>query len=162
MKSIMRVPRTAASEVSSDNFVKACITFQQAKAFLSQHMNGADVAKLDTVSLAIYNLANKAVTRSMKSAGIRAVKSGERKPLYEIITQVMKNRSSFDTETVMEALKRRGMMPKAEDPRSYITNTLSTRKDLFKRISRGQYKVKPARKLVYVKKPAKQLPAATV
>jgi hypothetical protein len=163
MKALMRTPMSTVADVSEDSFVKACVSFQHAKTFLASYLNGADVTSIDAVSSAVYNLTNKAVTRHKKSANLRAVKSGARRPLHALIAQTMRGRKQFSSQDVMDALKRRNMLPRVEDARGTISNALGMHKKVFQRVKLGVYKLKPAAgKLVYVvKKTPKELPAAT-
>lgn len=162
MKALVHA-RSTIADVSEDDFVKACVAFQQAKVFLATYLNGADVASIDGVSFAVYNLTNKAVVRHKRAANGRAVKSGARPPLHTLIAQAMRGRKQFNSQDVMDALKRRNMLPRVEDARSTISNALGMHKKVFQRVKLGVYKLKPStNKLLYTaKKAPKELPAKT-
>ncbi len=156
--------RTAVPEVSNDQFVAACIAFQQAKSVLSQHLGSADLHQLNTVSGAVYDLANKALRRKMKEAPVektRAVKNGTRVPFREVIAQAVRGRRKFTIPEVIEALKKRQALPEAVDVGAYISATLSTNTDMFKRIERGLYTLKTTRRRLALKAAPKGLPEAT-
>jgi hypothetical protein len=151
------------NEVSVDQFVKACVTFQQAKAILGQHLNGADVVACDTISSAVYKLANKAVSHQMRTHGntISQVKRGDRIPFPQAIAQAVRNKPTFDTQTVIDAMKRRGTLPRAENIKAYVSSTLSGHAELFVRVERGVYRLKKRRLVWAVKKEPKALPEKT-
>jgi hypothetical protein len=162
MKPFIRLPATAANEVSTDQFVRACVAFQQAKTVLSQHLNGADAMACDNVSRAVYNLANRALAR--KTPTKRTDPSGKRLTLPEAVAQSIHGKKSFDSQTVVEAMKRRGTLPKVENVKNYISTVLSTHKDRFKRLERGVYCLKEPvkKKLVFApNKAPKELPSKT-
>jgi hypothetical protein len=163
MKKPFRLPASAINELSPDQFIRACVAFQQAKSALSQHLNGADAAACDTVSRAVYDLANKAVSHNMRnhSKTILAVKSGKRLPLYQAIAKAVQGKKTFNSQTVIDAMKRRGTLPRAEKLKEYLTSTMSAHPELFKRVERGVYQLKISRKLVFEKKPPKELPGKT-
>jgi len=155
---------SAVPEVSNDQFVAACVAFQQAKVALAQHLGQADLTQLDTVSSAVYDLANKALRRKMKDEkNVRqaAVHRGERKPFYEIIASAVQGRKKFTIPDVVEALKKRGQLPEAMDIPAYISTTLGTHKERFTRVERGVYKFKGTRRLLTLKRQPKALPAVT-
>ncbi len=154
--------RNATSEVSNDTFVAACVAFQQAKTNLASHLGGADLEKLDAVSLSVYDLANKALRRKMKEAPSKtsqAVQSGSRKPFRDLIAQAVQGRKRFTIPEVIEALKKRGTLPESVDLNGYIARTLST-SELFKRVDRGVYRFNNRRQLALKGKP-KELPSTT-
>lgn len=162
MKPLIRFPATAVDELSTEQFVKACVAFQQAKTVLSQHLNGGDVVACDTVSRAVYNLAN--VRLNQKTHTKRVNKNGQRVTLADAVVQAVRGRQSFDSQTVVDAMKRRGTLPKVENVKNYISTVLSMNKTKFRRLNRGLYCLKaPAKKkLVYAtNKPPKELPAKT-
>ncbi len=166
MKALVRMPATAVNEVSSDQFVKACVQFQQAKTLLSQHLSGADVTACDNVSRAVYNLANKALTRKAgrPPMNAKALKGGKHVSLVDRIVQAVQGKKSFDIQTVIDSMKRRGTLPKAENTKNYVSNLLSMNPTRFKRLERGVYCLKASgkKKLVYApKKTPKELPAKT-
>lgn len=157
-----RLPASAINELSPDEFIRACVAFQQAKTVLSQHLNGADAAACDTVSLAVYDLANKALTRKMLApASGREVRSGERLPLHQAIAKAVRGKKTFDTQTIIDSMKRRGTLPQSKNLRGYITATLCAHTELFKRVKTGVYRLRSPRKLVFENKPPKELPAKT-
>lgn len=157
MKPLIRLPKTAANEVSDDEFVTACVAFQHAKGILSVYLNGADAQTADLVSLAVYKLANKAVARNVRTT---PQKNEARQPLHACIAQAMRGRKKFNIQDAMDALTRRNQLPKVANVRSTISNALGLHKSVFQRVTTGVYKVKE-RKLVFDKKTPKQLPAST-
>jgi hypothetical protein len=149
---------SAVNEVSTDDFVRACVAFQQAKQQLSAHLNGADVTACDNVSRAVYSLANKAMVQQQK----RPVRRG-RVSLKQLVLQAVRGRTLFTAQIILDQLTQQKVLPKYKNARGNIHALLSAEKKLFERVSLGTYRLKkPAKRLVFAdKKTPKQLPART-
>ena len=88
--------------------------------------------------------AKKAATKvntSNAAEGRRAVARGDRPPMKEAMATVM-GKSHMDAAGVLEGLEKRGWLPHADKPQQYISYMLSSNKDTFERVERGQYKVR--------------------
>lgn len=73
--------------------------------------------------------------------GRRIVARGERPPMKEAMTTVM-GRRTMGAADIVEGLAKRNWLPTSNDPQQYISYMLSSNKDTFERISRGQYRVR--------------------
>lgn len=164
MNKIIKSP--TAQEVSQDPFVLACVAFQQAKRQLSDLIGGGSVEKCDSVSQSVYDLANKAVKRRMtaprrlRAGNRKAVADGERLPFRDCVVKAVSRRKTFTSEDVVNGLERLKLLPESENVRGYVSLTLSSNTDTFKRVSRGVYTLKKALALPS-KKATKALPAST-
>lgn len=163
MKPFIRLPATAVDELSKDEFIKACVAFQQAKTLLSHHLNGGDVVACDTVSQAVYNLANQALAK--KGHISKTGKTGHKLSTTEAVLQAVRGKKTFNNQAVIDAMKRQGTLPKSQNIKGYISAVLSANsKTLFKRVNPGVYSLreKPQKKLVFASNKApKELPAKT-
>lgn len=86
----------------------------------------------------------KTTNTSNAAEGRRAVARGDRPPMKEAMVTVMGGPGGkpFDAASIVEGLEKRGWMPQSKDPQQYISYMLSSNKDTFERIGRGQYTVR--------------------
>ncbi len=163
MKLLIRFPATAVDELSTEQFVKACVAFQQAKSVLSHHLNDADVVACDNVSRAVYSLANRALAK--KTHPPKLDKRGRKMSTAEAVVQAVRGKSTFTNQSVIDAMKRQGTLPKSQNIKGYISAVLSVNsKTLFKRVNPGVYSLRgaPKKRLVFSSnKTPKALPEKT-
>lgn len=155
--------KTAIGEVSNDNFVAACVAFQQAKAQLRSFLGEVEIEQLDAVSTPVYDLANKALRRKMKDAKFEntsLVARGARPTFPVCIARAVRNKKEFTPDDVIHGLKRIKLLPKATDIRSYISSTVTAHPELFKRLERGRYALVGKPQALALQKKPKALPAA--
>lgn len=163
MRPFVRFPATAVDELTTDQFVKACVAFQQAKAVLSQHLNGADAMACDNVSRAVYNLANRALAKKTYTRKVDSV--GRKLTAVDAVVQAVRGKKKFDKQAIIEAMKRQGTLPKSQNINGYLSAILSANSQtVFKRITPGIYSLRKTvakKKLVFAAKDTKALPAKT-
>lgn len=118
-------------------------------------------AKAKKVSKKAAPKAKGKTNTSNAAEGRRAVARGDRPPMKEAMVTVMGGPGGkpFDAASIVEGLEKRGWMPQSKDPQQYISYMLSSNKDTFERVGRGQYTVragatKAAPKKTRLKKPA--------
>lgn len=165
----VRLPKSAAFEVSTSELVLACVSFKQAKDELLRFLGeGATVENADQISIAVYDLANQATRQRSRGVGgrtLQAVARGERLPFKSLVALAVKGKKKFTIDNVIDGLKRQKTMPESKNIRMYVATALKTYEDTFERIERGLYRMKPgaSQRLVLKRKPGpkpKQLPAA--
>ncbi len=85
----------------------------------------------------------KATAAAIESAaqGRRAVAAGLRPPLKEALA-ILLGTKSMNIEDAIKGLHAKGWMPASKNEHSYISYALSSNKDMFERVSRGEYKVR--------------------
>ena len=74
--------------------------------------------------------------------GRQDVARGVRPPLAQAMARVMGTKA-MDSQTVLEALKKRSWAPRSANARQYLSFIFSSTPEAFKRIRRGLYKVRP-------------------
>ena len=155
----------AGKDVSDSDFVLACITFQQAKKALLEHLGpGATVLNCEAVSAPVYDLANKALDRKDqldRAHHLREVQTGKKPTLRDVILKVLQGKKSFTIREVVETLQKRGLCPSTGDLYASVATTLNVNKTVFKRVGRGTYKLKTPRTISLTLSKPKALPAAT-
>lgn len=162
MTNIIRTKRnaqSAASEVTSSDFVLACVAFRQAKANLLRFLGeGSTVVTADEISCSVYDLANKATIQRSRGTGgrtLKAVNDGRRLPFKSLIALAVKGKKQFTIDNVIEGLERQKTMPESTNIRVYISTALKTYEETFERVERGVYRMKrgASSKLVLKRRP---------
>lgn len=103
---------------------------------------------------------SKAVSSAV-AEGRRAVARGDRPPMKEAIARVM-GKSTMDAAQVIAGLTAKNWLPNTppEKTQQYISYVLSSTKEVFDRVERGQYKVKEGVTFVHKTKAPKAKAAA--
>lgn len=118
---------------------KAAAKVKPAKAAKKAIVKAAKAAKPKAAPKA------KGAAANSISAGRRAVANGDRPKLVDAIAIVM-GEETLSAGPILERLVARGWQPGASNPQSYISFTLTSNPDSFKRGKRGEYSVKSPKK----------------
>lgn len=91
----------------------------------------------------------------------KAVANGSRPPLYQAVAMVMAGKDQMSIDQVLQELEKRGWSPDSEKPHNYISFIFSSNKEVFDRVKRGVYRVKPGVSFAKTsRKPATTAPIA--
>lgn len=125
-----------------------------AKAAAAAKAAGKLAAKAPVKKVAAKKTAAKKATKTpakkaaKESAGVsnategrRAVARGDRPPLKEAMATVM-GKSTMGAAEILAGLEKKGWMGNAKGPQQYVSYMLSSNKDVFERVGRGQYRVR--------------------
>jgi len=80
-------------------------------------------------------------TDSPVARGRRAVANGNRPKVVDAVASVIGHGQTMTAKEVVDALASRGWMPDSEKPQNYINFILSSHRDVFERVSHGNYRV---------------------
>src|SRR5271165_5031364 len=98
-------------------------------------------AKFDKLGARLEN-AIATGTVSTEPAAPRVVRSHRPTKITDAIVAVMAGGVSMSKTEVFKAMEAANTLPHADYQEKYIGHTMSTRKDLFERTKRGQYRLK--------------------